>query len=96
MVTFKILMLIVSLAGEPIGATEGPSAAKFDSMDACVQAMPSEISKATASIKENGVADKIKVGIAMCFSSDKKQHSEPVEPDKTKMETPANRGEKDI
>lgn len=93
---FKILLLIVSLAGQTIGVVEAPSAQKFDSMEACVQAAPAEISKATAFIKENGVADKLMVGMAMCWNGDETQHSGPIAPDKTKMETPIKRGEKDI
>ena len=93
---YHILVLLVSLAGQPVGVSEGPSAAEFNSMAACVQAVPAEISKATVSIKENGVSDKIMVGIAMCFSTDGKEHSEPVSPAETKMETPLKPGEKDI
>jgi hypothetical protein len=65
-------------------------------MAACVQAVPSEIGKATVLIREKGAADKVMIGIAMCFSTDGKEHSEPVSPDKTKMETPLKSGEKDI
>jgi hypothetical protein len=93
---YHILILLVTLAGEPIGVAEAPSAQKFDTMEACVQAAPGEISKATAFIKENGAVDKVTVGMAMCFSLTEKEHSEPILPSKIRMETPAKSGEHDI
>jgi hypothetical protein len=93
---YHILILLVSLAGQPIGVAEGPSAQKFDTMEACVQAAPAEITKAVNFIKENGASDKVMVGMAMCWNVEQTEHSEPVTPDKTKMETPMKSGEKDI
>jgi hypothetical protein len=93
---FKILLSLVSLAGEPIGIVEGLSERKFDTMAACVQAAPDEISKLTAFIKKNRAGDQFIVGMAMCWNSGETEHSEPIWPDKTKMETPTKSGEKDI
>lgn len=93
---FKVLLLLVTLAGEPVGVVEGPSAQKFDTMEACVQTAPDEISKATVFIKENGVSDKITVGMAMCWNGSETEHSEPILPSKIRMETPMKPGEKDI